>query len=819
MAVSISLRSKSFKREKQKALYHHQSELTAKILRSGVVANAFIEPHDVFKVVNPDLKPSWLKSQFRSENGISTPKEVLNYSEVLKMIRTQRIAEIRWPDSHMGCPHEPEGPCLLVFWDGQTKLCYIPFQDKRLWYALSNHGVGTGVLKLQTKNIEFLSLNDSVMVRHIRTLAPAVCIGLIYGLTQFVADQKGDVKDRKKLRKQKIKDRKKNEKDIRNIQIIQSAYEMANSGKSAHQIESMLKSYGVEIGHIESEIIASSRDRETPNNVTTTENTSHLSTQTKSTKADSRHGSNKKEPQKTTSDKLSNNSLGKLNHPKKSGSIEKQLKMRELKSKLKLQYIDEDRKIRFDDVAGIDDTRYELEELVTFLNEPTRFRNSGAKIPRGVLMCGKPGTGKTLLARAVAGESGASFLSVNASEFVEMFVGVGAARVRNLFTQAKQVAPAIIFIDEIDAIGRSRGSGSSGGTDERDQTLNQLLSLMDGFDDDSCVIVMAATNRKDILDPALVRPGRFDRVISINPPDLRGREAILRVHLKDQMVEPDINLRDIAHECQGLVGAHLASLVNASAMYASRAGRQKISNNDMLATFEYERLGPVHTNPPHPELEKRISLSVAATALTAYLLPHIEDVLTVTIIPREKLLLGNTIFKFDENRLNHFQFSRNQLENQLVVELAAIAAEKIFRKKNDVSYIAQERIANARRIATTLVIEADMSDGPLLTYSRSTPSLSKIYTRNVQKIRNHVSDESLYKGHNNQQNKINEATRKASALLIRNRLALNELAKELYVRKELSSSELQLLLGKTVDKLDLMKKRRNGDYDYRIDFS
>merc|ERR1719265_1185744 len=333
----------------------------------------------------------------------------------------------------------------------------------------------------------------------------------------------------------------------------------------------MLKSYGIEIGRNGAEMIAASRNSKNHN--ASISNNLEPDYDLKQKKEDVQ-----KEVMNNKSDgRMDDNKIRRMEIP-----IEKQLRMRELKRKLKLHYTGEEKVIRFEDVAGIDDSRYELEELVTFLNEPSKFRDSGAKIPRGVLMCGQPGTGKTLLARAVAGESGASFLSINASEFVEMFVGVGSARVRNLFTQAKMIAPSIIFIDEIDAIGRSRGSGSSGGTDERDQTLNQLLSLMDGFDDDSGIIVIAATNRKDILDPALVRPGRFDRVITINPPTLGGRLAILKVHLKDQPVEANLNLRKISHECQGFTGAHLASLVNGSAMHAARDGREKISYDDML---------------------------------------------------------------------------------------------------------------------------------------------------------------------------------------------------------------------------------------------
>jgi cell division protease FtsH len=299
----------------------------------------------------------------------------------------------------------------------------------------------------------------------------------------------------------------------------------------------------------------------------------------------------------------------------------------------------------------------------------------------------------------------------------------------------------------------------------------------------------------------------FDRVISITPPDLRGREAILRVHLKDQMVESDINLRDIAHECQGFSGAHLASLVNGSAMHAARDGREKISYDDMLAALEFERLGPVQTTPPQPEIEKRIALLEAATALTAYLLPHIEDVLSVTIIPREKLRLGKTILKFDENHTNHLQCTCNYLENLLIVELAGRAAENLFYKKNELSYICQERLTRARQIATTLVITGVMVDSSLLNCLNSIISLSKIYSHHIQKIRKYVLDELMYEGHFKQQTKISKGLRKATVLLIRNHSMLVKLTKQLYVRKKLSLDELQLILRMKTNNFELMKKK------------
>ena len=321
-------------------------------------------------------------------------------------------------------------------------------------------------------------------------------------------------------------------------------------------------------------------------------------------------------------------------------------------------------KVTFDDVAGAEESKQELAEVVEFLSNPEKFTSLGAKIPRGVLLIGAPGTGKTLISKAVAGEASVPFFSTSGSEFVEMFVGVGASRVRDLFAKAKQSAPALVFIDEIDAVGRHRGAGIGGGNDEREQTLNQILVEMDGFDERTNVIVIAATNRPDILDPALVRPGRFDRKVTLDPPDVRGREAILRVHLKDKPVAQDIDLEVIAKETSGFTGADLANLANEAAILAARQGKQEIGLQEFEESIDRVIAGPARKSRKVSEHEKRIvAFHEAGHALVASQLPHADPVHKVSIVARGSSG-GHTRLLPDEDRAI---WSKDQLEATLAV--------------------------------------------------------------------------------------------------------------------------------------------------------
>ncbi|HVL81359.1 MAG TPA: ATP-dependent zinc metalloprotease FtsH [Actinomycetota bacterium] len=366
-------------------------------------------------------------------------------------------------------------------------------------------------------------------------------------------------------------------------------------------------------------------------------------------------------------------------------------------------------KITFGDVAGLDEAVEEIREIKEYLANPSRFQAMGAKIPKGVLLFGPPGTGKTLLARAVAGEAGVPFFSISGSDFVEMFVGVGAARVRDLFEQAKAAAPAIVFVDEIDAVGRHRGAGLGGGHDEREQTLNQLLVEMDGFDARTGVVLIAATNRPDILDPALLRPGRFDRQIVVDRPDLNGRTAILKVHTRGKPLAEAIDLEVIARRTPGFTGADLANVVNEAALLTARRKQKQITMSELEESIDRVVAGPERRSRLITAEEKRIiAYHEAGHALVAYLMPHAHPVHKISIIPRGRAL-GYTLTLPTEDR---YLVTRSELTDELAVMLGGRAAEEIV--FGDVTTGAQDDINRVTKIARSMVCEYGMSAlGPM----------------------------------------------------------------------------------------------------------
>jgi cell division protease FtsH len=362
-------------------------------------------------------------------------------------------------------------------------------------------------------------------------------------------------------------------------------------------------------------------------------------------------------------------------------------------------------KTTFADVAGVDEAIEELQEVKDYLQHPAKFQAMGAKIPRGVLLFGPPGTGKTLLARAVAGEAGVPFYSISGSDFVEMFVGVGAARVRDLFEQAKASAPAIVFVDEIDAVGRHRGAGLGGGHDEREQTLNQLLVEMDGFDQRSTVILMAATNRPDILDPALLRPGRFDRQIVVDRPDLEGRKAILRVHARGKPLDEGVNLDILARRTPGFTGADLANVINEAALLAARRSRSKVTMKEIEEAVDRVMAGPERKSRVMSEEERRlIAYHESGHALVAHVLPNTDEVHKITVIPRGRAL-GYTLTLPEQDR---FMMTREQLRDELAMLMGGRVAEEIV--AGDISTGAGHDIERATTVARQMVTEHGMSD-------------------------------------------------------------------------------------------------------------
>lgn len=375
------------------------------------------------------------------------------------------------------------------------------------------------------------------------------------------------------------------------------------------------------------------------------------------------------------------------------------------KSKAKL-FLDNRPKVTFDDVAGCDESKEELSEVIQFLRDPGKFSALGAKVPKGVLLLGPPGTGKTLLARAAAGEADVPFFSVSGSDFVEMFVGVGAARVRDLFEQARKYQPCIIFIDEMDAVGRHRGAGLGGGHDEREQTLNQLLVELDGFDESTGIILIAATNRPDILDPALLRPGRFDRHIVVDRPDVKGREEILAVHVRNKKIADDVDLGVVARRTPGFVGADLANLVNEAALLAARAGKSLITMAEFEEGIDRVIAGPERKSRLVSDKERRIiAFHETGHALVAKYLPNCDPVHKISIIPRGHMALGYTLQLPDEDR---FLMSKTELTNQITVLLGGRVAEELT--FGDVTTGAGNDLDRATQIARRMVTEFGMSD-------------------------------------------------------------------------------------------------------------
>ena len=362
-------------------------------------------------------------------------------------------------------------------------------------------------------------------------------------------------------------------------------------------------------------------------------------------------------------------------------------------------------KVTFQDVAGVDEEKAELQEVVDFLRNPQKFAEIGAKIPHGILLSGAPGTGKTMLAKAVAGEAGVQFLSISGSDFMEMYVGVGASRVRDLFQQAKKVAPAIIFIDEIDAVGRKRGSGMGGGHDEREQTLNQLLVEMDGFDRTEGVIVLAATNRPDILDPALLRPGRFDRQIYVNRPDVKGREAILKVHAKDKRLDDTVDLHLLARSTVGFTGADLSNLLNEAAIMAAREDRKMLGMDDLNNAMMKIMAGPEKRSHLKNRKDlKETAIHEAGHAIAMYRLPTQDKVLHVTIIPRGRSL-GATWHLPKDDASN---MTRNEMYEEIVSLLGGRVAEALF--VGDISVGASNDIDRATKLARDMVARYGMCE-------------------------------------------------------------------------------------------------------------
>jgi len=461
------------------------------------------------------------------------------------------------------------------------------------------------------------------------------------------------------------------------------------------------------------------------------------------------------------------------------------------KSKARVQ-MEPQTQVTFGDVAGIEGAKLELTEVVDFLKNPDRFTAVGAKIPKGVLLVGPPGTGKTLLAKAVAGEAGVPFFSISGSEFVEMFVGVGASRVRDLFEQAKKNAPCIVFIDEIDAVGRQRGAGLGGGNDEREQTLNQLLTEMDGFEGNTGIIIVAATNRPDVLDAALMRPGRFDRQVVVDRPDYAGRLQILGVHARGKTLAKDVDLDKVARRTPGYTGADLANLLNEAAILAARRQLSEISMDEVNDAIERVMAGPEKKDRVMSERRKRlVAYHEAGHALVGALMPDYDPVQKISIIPRGNAG-GLTFFTPSEERMESGLYSRAYLQNQMAVALGGRVAEEIVYGEDEVTTGASNDLQQVARVARQMVTRFGMSDklGPVA-LGRSQGGM--FLGRDIAAERDFSEDTAAAIDEEVSQ-LVAEAYRRATEVLTNNRPVLDELAELLVERETVDAEELQELL-------------------------
>lgn len=456
-------------------------------------------------------------------------------------------------------------------------------------------------------------------------------------------------------------------------------------------------------------------------------------------------------------------------------------------------YLETDTKVTFQEVAGVDEAKTELEEIVAFLKEPESYGRLGARMPKGILLVGPPGTGKTLLARAVAGEAGVRFFSISGSEFVEMFVGVGAARVRDLFEQARKQAPAIIFIDELDALGRARGAfPGMGGHDEKEQTLNQLLSELDGFDPREGLVLLAATNRPEILDPALLRAGRFDRQVLVDRPDKTGRIAILHVHVKKAQIASDVDVEQIAALTPGFSGADLANLVNEAALLATRRGAESVALDDFTQAIERIVAGLEKKNRLlNPKERKIVAYHEMGHALVAMSLPDTDVVQKVSIIPRGIGALGYTIQRPTEER---FLMTKSELENKMTVLLGGRAAESVVFEENSTG--AADDLARATEIARSMVTRFGMTEylGQIAYEEEPQRFLGQLPMATGHERR--YSEETARKIDDGVRELVKKAFENALAILTSKRSILDTAAEELLRKETLGSEELSHLVGK-----------------------
>jgi cell division protease FtsH len=442
--------------------------------------------------------------------------------------------------------------------------------------------------------------------------------------------------------------------------------------------------------------------------------------------------------------------------------------------------------VMFDDVAGIEEAKEELQEVVTFLQEPERFTSVGAKIPKGVLLCGSPGTGKTLMAKAIAGEAGVPFFSISGSEFVEMFVGVGASRVRDLFKKAKENAPCLVFIDEIDAVGRQRGVGIGGGNDEREQTLNQLLTEMDGFEGNNGVIIIAATNRPDVLDTALLRPGRFDRQVQVDPPDYKGRLAILKVHIRDKKVDPELSLEAVARRTTGFTGADLANLLNEAAIFTARRHKAAITITEIDDAIDRVVAGMEGKVVMDGKFKRMTAYHEIGHALLITLLKENDPLQKVTVLPRGRAIGLTWSTPNEENGLE----SRAKLRSMITVKLGGRAAEEIVFGKDEIDSGADSDIQQLTRIARVMVTQLGMSELGLVAMNTDNQEYSETISAQIDREMRKI---------------VKECYQQALELLQSHRWLMDILAEILIDRETIDGDEFRQIVDRETGRNEIIQ--------------
>lgn len=736
--------------------------------------------------------------------GLPVVRRQLNYSQLLRAVREEQVDEILFFTTRGYSVLE--GPCLVSLRDGSTAQAIVPPDDVRLSYAMETHGVKGRRLPAAPTAAELappkaMGASTSAFLTNVM---PYLAVAAVYAATTYVKWKKGDAEDRIKIKQREEVEKRKREEEERADRFLMDAEILAGQGWTVDAILDKMSKAGVQLDRDQIETVVTKIDAGPEvRGPVFNQNAEQQLADEAAFREKMREAQAETDPNAQAEEfrRMKTVRIQRAQDPDKVRKLK--AAQRQLKG-VKLQYTDAREAVFFDDVAGIGDAKVELQEVVDFFRKPERFRASGSRIPRGVLLCGPPGTGKTLLARAVAGEAGVSFLSLNASEFVEMFVGVGASRVRDLFSTARSMSPAIIFIDEIDSVGRIRGGAK--GNDERDQTLNQMLSEMDGFDSDSQVIVMAATNRKDILDPALIRPGRFDRSVFVPLPDYNGRIEILKVHLAPRAHDPEIDLHEIAFETRQYSGAQLANLVNLAATVAGQAGREEIFTEDMMKALENERLGPVRTT-YSDVARQRLAVMEGATALLCTLLPAIEPVANVTIQPREKFPLGQTVVKANEGRELTQAFTRRYLREQLLTVLAGRAAEEVVYGADELTTMQQRKLVLARRIVSKLVVSTAMDPGSEI--GPRTLSVPKAQGSRalVQLVPRFTPPEVQAAANERMKELLAEAYEETKDMLVRNRAALDALTAALMQDNTLSGEMVREIVERLGCQTDLDRRK------------